>query len=73
MNKLPVVSGTECIKVLGKIGFVVQRQRGSHITLVCEDPANQVTVPNHREVARGTLRATIRQAGLIIDEFIDLL
>ncbi len=34
MSKLPVVSGAECVKALGKIGFVVYRQRGSHITMV---------------------------------------
>jgi HicA toxin of bacterial toxin-antitoxin, len=34
MSKLPVVSGAECVKALGKIGFVVYRQRGSHVTLI---------------------------------------
>lgn len=73
MSKLPVVSGSECIKALEKIGFVVQRQKGSHITLVRQDPATQVTIPNHRTVARGTLRTIIRQVGLTVDEFIRLL
>lgn len=73
MSKLPIVSGTECIKALEKLGFVVHRQRGSHITLVREDSANQVTVPNHREIAKGTLRSIIRQVNLTVDEFIDLL
>lgn len=43
MSKLPIVSGAECIKALEKIGFSVYRQRGSHITMVCQEPANQVT------------------------------
>lgn len=73
MSKLPVVSGTQCVKALEKLGFVVYRQRGSHITLVNEDPTAQVTVPNHREIAKGTLRSIIRQVGLTVDEFIDLL
>lgn len=73
MSKLPIVSGAECIKALEKLGFVVYRQRGSHITLVREDPATQVTVPNHREIAKGTLRSIIRQISLTVDEFIDLL
>lgn len=71
MSKLPVVSGAECIKALEKIGFVVYRQRGSHITLIREDPAAQVT--NHKTVAKGTLRSIIRQVELTVDEFINLL
>ena len=73
MSKLPTVSGADCIKALEKLGFVVHRQRGSHITLVRDDPAAQVTVPNHREIAKGTLRSIIRQISLTVDEFINLL
>ena len=73
MSKLPVVSGGECIKALEKIDCVVMRQRGSHITLVREDPSTQLTVPNHKTIAKGTLRSLIRDAGLTVDEFIDLL
>ncbi|MEK6337179.1 MAG: type II toxin-antitoxin system HicA family toxin [Acidobacteriota bacterium] len=70
MSKLPVVSGAECVKALGKAGFVVYRQRGSHVTLVRKTPPAQTTIPNHKELDRGTLRAIIRQAGLTTDEFI---
>ncbi|CAN5252680.1 type II toxin-antitoxin system HicA family toxin [soil metagenome] len=73
MNKLPVVSGAQCVKALVKAGFVVYRQRGSHITLVRAEPPAQTTVPNHKELDRGTLRAVIRQAGLSVDEFVALL
>jgi predicted RNA binding protein YcfA (HicA-like mRNA interferase family) len=73
MSKLLVVSGVQCIKALEKAGFVVYRQRGSHITLVRTDPKAQTTVPNHKELDRGTLRAIIRQAGLSVDEFVALL
>lgn len=73
MSTLPVISGAECVKALEKTGFVVRRQRGSHIVLVRADPPSQTTVPNHRELDRGTLRAIIRQAGLTIDEFVALL
>ncbi len=67
------LSGAECVKALEKIGFVVDRQRGSHIILVRENPKTMVSVPDHKELDRGTLRAIIRQAGLSVDEFIDLL
>ena len=73
MSRLPVVSGAECIKALTKAGFVVYRQRGSHVTLIRKDPPSQTTIPNHKELDRGTLRAIIRQAGLTVEEFMDLL
>ncbi|MDJ0580468.1 type II toxin-antitoxin system HicA family toxin [Crocosphaera sp.] len=73
MSKLPAISGKECIKALKKIDFLVYRQHGSHITLIRENPSTQVTIPNHRTIAKGTLRNIIRQAGLTVDEFIDLL
>ena len=73
MSKLPVISGRECIKALEKAGFYILRQKGSHISLIHEHPFAQVVVPDHRELDRGTLRAIIRQAGLSVDEFIELL
>jgi predicted RNA binding protein YcfA (HicA-like mRNA interferase family) len=73
VSKLPVISGADCIKALGKIGFTVYRQRGSHITMVRKAPPAQTTIPNHKELDRGTLRAIIRQASVTVDEFIALL
>ena len=73
MSKLPVVSGGQVVRALGKIGFVVYRQRGSHITMVRTSPPAQTTIPNHKELDRGTLRAIIRQAGLTVEEFLALL
>lgn len=73
MRKLPVISGADCVKALEQIGFVVDRQRGSHIILVCEEPRTTVSIPDHKELDRGTLRAIVRQVGLTVDEFTDLL
>ena len=73
MARLPVLSARECIAALEKIGFYVVRQRGSHISLRRDDPPTYLTVPNHRELKTGTLRALIRQAGLTVDEFVALL
>ncbi|MEA3439341.1 MAG: type II toxin-antitoxin system HicA family toxin [Chloroflexota bacterium] len=73
MSKLPVISGRVCIKALEKAGFKFIRQKGSHISMLRENPYAQVVVPNHRELDRGTLRAIIRQAGLSVEEFIGLL
>jgi predicted RNA binding protein YcfA (HicA-like mRNA interferase family) len=55
------------------MGFVVDRQRGSHIILVLDIPRITVSVPDHKELDRGTLRAIIRQIGLSVDEFIEML
>ena len=68
MSKLPVVSGKKCVKILEQFGFVVYRQRGSHVTFVWEIPP-KTTVPMHRELDRGTLRAILCQTGIGVDEF----
>jgi predicted RNA binding protein YcfA (HicA-like mRNA interferase family) len=69
MSHLPVISGRECIRALEKAGFALARQRGSHISMVRDNPFAQVVVPDHHELDRGTLRAIIRQAGLSLEEF----
>jgi predicted RNA binding protein YcfA (HicA-like mRNA interferase family) len=73
MARLPVLSARERIAALEKAGFYVVRQRGSHITLRRDSPPGRVTVPNHKELRTGMLRAIIRQAGITIDEFLELL
>jgi len=73
MIKLPRISGRECVRALEKQGFYFKRQAGSHIILRRDDPFSQIVVPDHKELDRGTLRAIIRQAGLSIDEFSNLL
>jgi predicted RNA binding protein YcfA (HicA-like mRNA interferase family) len=73
VSKLPVISGAECIKALEKAGFIIYRQRGSHIIMVRQTPPAQTSIPNHKELDRGTLRAIIRQTGLTVEEFIALL
>jgi predicted RNA binding protein YcfA (HicA-like mRNA interferase family) len=60
MSELPHISGRECIKALGKIGFYLKRQESSHIILRRDAPFIQVVVPDHKELDRGTLRAIIR-------------
>jgi len=72
MSGLPQISGRECVKKLGKTGFYIKRQTGSHIILRRDDPFSQLVVPDHTVLDRGTLRAIIRQAGLSVAEFIEL-
>jgi predicted RNA binding protein YcfA (HicA-like mRNA interferase family) len=73
VSKLPSVSGKACIKALKKAGFYQKRQEGSHIILRRDEPFGQVVVPDHQELAKGTLRAIIRDADLSVEAFIALL
>ena len=73
MNGLPTVSGRECVRALVRIGFYTRRQRGSHIILRRDEPFAQLVVPDHKQLDRGTLRAIIRQVGLGVEEFTELL
>ena len=70
MSKLPVLSAKDVIRALGKFGFKVIRQSGSHVHLWNEERRLLVTVPNHPELAKGTLLAIIKQAKLDRDEFL---
>lgn len=73
MSKLPQLSGRDCVKALGRAGFVFKRQHGSHLVLRRDDPFAQVVVPDHRQLDRGTLRAILRQADMTVEQFLDLL
>ena len=73
MHKVPLLSGREVVKVFRRLGWDVARQRGSHIILVKEGHIATLSVPDHHEVARGTLRSLIARAGLTIEEFLNAL
>jgi predicted RNA binding protein YcfA (HicA-like mRNA interferase family) len=71
-DKLPLLSGKDVIKALGKLGYMVNDQKGSHIHL--RNPVRRpLTIPNHLEVARGTLRIIIKDADLTVEKFLELL
>jgi predicted RNA binding protein YcfA (HicA-like mRNA interferase family) len=70
LTRLPVVSGRDAIRAFGRLGYVVDHHRGSHVTLgQNEAPHRRLVVPDHRTVAKGTLRALIREAGLTVEQF----
>ena len=73
MSKLPSISGRDCVKALQKVGFYQKRRESSHIILRRDEPFAQVVVPDHQELAKGTLRAIIRDTDLSVEEFIALL
>ena len=73
MTKLPVVSGAEAVRALERAGWRVDRQKGSHVVLLKAGHIASLSVPQHPELAPGTLRALIRAAGLNVEEFVGLL
>jgi predicted RNA binding protein YcfA (HicA-like mRNA interferase family) len=70
MARLPVLSGREDVKTFESLGWKNVRQSGSHIVLVKDGHSASLSVPDHREVARGTLRKLIRAADLTVDQFV---
>ena len=71
MGKLRVLSGREVSRILQQHGFVEVRRRGSHIVMQRRTDTGSVTVPipDHRELAIGTLLSIIRQSGVPRSEF----
>ena len=68
MAKLPLWPYPKVIKRLEQFGYVIARQKGSHIQMIHRD-REPVTVPAHKPVARGTLRKILRDADIAADEF----
>ena len=75
MPKLPSVSGERVVKALKRAGFVQLRQKGSHVSLEKRigDKAWRTVGPMHCEVAKGTLADILKQCGLALAEFLELL
>ena len=66
---LPLLSGREVVRAFESLGWQVG-QNGSHIIMVKESEMTTLSIPDHREVAKGTLRSLIRAAGITVSEFI---
>ena len=70
MAFLPLLSGREAARVFETLGWEIVRQRGSHIILVKAGHLATLSVPDHKELGRGTLRALIRRAGTTPAQFL---
>jgi predicted RNA binding protein YcfA (HicA-like mRNA interferase family) len=68
VSELPVISGQKVIKTLVKMGFVVVRQRGSHVFL--QRGENTVTVPLHNPLKKGTLKSILKQSDVSLELFV---
>jgi predicted RNA binding protein YcfA (HicA-like mRNA interferase family) len=75
MPKLPLVSGVKAVKAMQRLGFFVDRQRGSHVVLkkITAEGQRGCVIPMHKEVALGTLRSALKMAGVSPEEFSDAL
>ncbi|MCK4283838.1 MAG: type II toxin-antitoxin system HicA family toxin [Candidatus Brocadiae bacterium] len=75
MARLPTVSGKQTIAALERFGYAVARQKGSHVRMRHPDAGSHkpLTIPLHRELRAGLLRAILRDAALTPDQFRDLL
>jgi len=73
MPVLPQLSGRETVRVFESLGWKIVRQKGSHIILIKSGLVATLSVPDHKEVARGTLRSLIRSAELTVSEFMEAL
>lgn len=75
MAKLPVISGIELVRALEKVGYRMLRQRGSHMVLQKREANVTLTtvVPNHKELAKGTLHTILKKIQISPDELVKLL
>ncbi len=74
MAKLPTdLSGRAVRKALERTGFVFRRQTGSHMILRRDDLFARVVVPDHKSLRSGTLRKILQEAGLTVDQLLELL
>jgi predicted RNA binding protein YcfA (HicA-like mRNA interferase family) len=73
MTRLANISGREAVKAFQKAGWQPLGQVGSHLVMVKPGVRVNLSVPQHKELSLGTLRALIRHAGLTVDEFLNLL
>lgn len=68
-SMLPRLSGRDVVRVFGKFGWQFARQSASHMILTKPGEMATLSVPDHKEVAKGTLRSLIRAAGLTVEQF----
>lgn len=73
MPRIPSFKPRELIKRFERIGFVIDRQKGSHVILYNSIDGKRLTIPLHvKDIPKGTLLSIIKQAGLTREEFLKL-
>jgi len=73
MGRLNGISGKEAVIAFQKAGWIIMGQVGSHLVMTKPAMSANLSIPQYHELSVGTLRALIRNAGLTVDEFLQLL
>ena len=73
MPRLANISGKEAVKAFEKAGWQVIGQVGSHMVMTKPGVRANLSIPQHKELSVGTLRALIQHSGMKVEEFLDLL
>ena len=73
MPRLPRIRSQDAVRAFERAGFRHDRQRGSHLTMIHENGRRVVVPSDRRELRPGMLRSLIRDAGMTVDEFVELL
>jgi predicted RNA binding protein YcfA (HicA-like mRNA interferase family) len=71
--RLANISGKDAVKAFEKAGWRVIGQVGSHVVMTRPDVRANLSIPQHKELSAGTLRALIRHSGMTVEEFLDLI
>ena len=69
MPDLPVVSGQQALRAFERLGWTFRRQTGNHMILTKPGSIASLSIPDHRELASGTLRKLMRLAGVSVEQF----
>jgi len=72
MPSVPILPPSDVIKIFQRLDWQIVRQKGSHIIMTKQGHIATLSIPNHPEVARGTLRSLIAKAGLTIEQFLEV-
>jgi len=70
MGHIPGLSGQEVVQIFESFGWHLARQKGSHLIMVKQGQIATLSIPNHKEIAKGTLRSLVRSANLTMDQFV---
>ena len=73
MPKLPVVSGPDLVRAFERAGWVIARQRGSHVIMLKPGHIASLSIPMHKSIAPGTLRSLLRISGITLEDMLGLL
>ena len=73
MTKVPVLKPKDVIKAFENFGWKVVRSKGSHIIMIKEGSISTLSIPKHKEIARGTLRKLIKSSGISLGDFVKAL